>query len=58
MLPVAAGKLDDPVALVVQVEADDRPLHGLFYPPLIAAITSTRESAASSLSSPPRSRST
>jgi hypothetical protein len=27
--PVAAGELGDPVSVVVEVEADDRPLHGL-----------------------------
>src|SRR5262245_14807678 len=58
VLPMAAGELGDPLALFILVEADDRPLHGLVYPPLIAAITSTRESSASSVSSSPRDRST
>jgi hypothetical protein len=29
VLPMAAGELGDPLALVVLVEADDRPLHGV-----------------------------
>jgi hypothetical protein len=38
--------------------APKRPAQAEFYPPLIAAITSTREAGRSVVSSPPRSRST